>query len=490
MEKRPALNLVRRLSEALDAHGILYCHWKSNAALDRSAWGDNDLDLLVHRADVPRFTAILYQLEFKQARGPSGQAVPGVLDYYGYDREADKLVHVHAHYQLILGDDMTKNYRLPIERPFLESAFQTDLFRIPAPEFEFVVFVIRMVLKHSTWDAVLSWRGTLPASARCELEYLQTRICKHRVHEILQQHLPFIGARLFDRCVEALQPGCPTWTRIKAAQQLQSKLTAHARRSQISDTFFKLWRRNTGVIRGRIFRRSARKRLTSGGAIIALVGGDGSGKSTAAAELYTWLSKDFDTIHVHMGKPPPSLGTIAVKGTSKVIRWLGTFLKQDWSFQIEASANPSAFPIYLWLLRRVFIARDRYRAYVKARRFATNGGFVICDRYPISQIELMDGPQANRISLEGKTKRLMASLARREEGYYRQIMAPELLVVLKLSPEIAVKRKADEEASFVRARCQEIWDLDWRQTRAHVIDAARSRTLVLAELKSLVWSEL
>jgi hypothetical protein len=40
--------------------------------------------------------------------------LPGVLDYYGYDWEAQRFVHVHAHYQLILGHGATKNYHIPI----------------------------------------------------------------------------------------------------------------------------------------------------------------------------------------------------------------------------------------------------------------------------------------------------------------------------------------------------------------------------------------
>ncbi|MEJ2599929.1 MAG: hypothetical protein P8Z00_16465 [Anaerolineales bacterium] len=54
--KQAPLVLIRRLSQALETEGITYCHWKSNNALDRSENGVNDLDLLVERADIPRFT--------------------------------------------------------------------------------------------------------------------------------------------------------------------------------------------------------------------------------------------------------------------------------------------------------------------------------------------------------------------------------------------------------------------------------------------------
>jgi hypothetical protein len=53
------LNLVRTLCEGLNSEGIEYCHWKSNARLHRSATGDNDLDLLIGRADGQRFAGIM-----------------------------------------------------------------------------------------------------------------------------------------------------------------------------------------------------------------------------------------------------------------------------------------------------------------------------------------------------------------------------------------------------------------------------------------------
>ena len=41
------LELIRSVASRLEESRVRYCHWKSNAAIDRSATGDNDLDLLV-----------------------------------------------------------------------------------------------------------------------------------------------------------------------------------------------------------------------------------------------------------------------------------------------------------------------------------------------------------------------------------------------------------------------------------------------------------
>lgn len=78
-QQQPVLNIVRDLCERLKSEGLEYCHWKSNAALDRSASGDNDLDLLVSRADVQLFTDILCRLGFKEASASAEKQLPSVL---------------------------------------------------------------------------------------------------------------------------------------------------------------------------------------------------------------------------------------------------------------------------------------------------------------------------------------------------------------------------------------------------------------------------
>jgi thymidylate kinase len=488
MKELTALNRVHALCKELDAQRVAYCHWKSTAALDRSATGDNDLDLLVVRPDVGRFTEILYRLGFKEAAVAPARQLPGVLHYYGYDEEADRFVHVHAHYQLIVGDDMTKNYRLPIERVFVDSSIQEGPFKVPSPEFEFIVLVIRMILKHRTWDAVLRLRGRLPASARRELGYLRARIDPVKVYQILEHHVPWLTKTLFGLCVASLLPGCRTWTRIRVGSELQSALKGHGRRPHILDVHLKQWRWCRRVLGWLVTRRSPRKRLASGGAVIALVGGDGAGKSTAVAEVHGWLSRNFDTITVHLGKPPESLVSFGIAVVLRTRRWFEARAARAGGPQPEGEV--SAFPGYVWLLRRVGVARRRYRAYARARRFATNGGLVICDRYPIGELKLMDGPQCAGILPTARPSRLIGFLAGKEEEYYRRIMPPDLLVVLKVDPEIAVRRRPDEVPAWVRARNTEVWEFDWGATRARVIDASQSRSEVVSRLKSLIWASL
>src|SRR3972149_5695055 len=121
-DKPSTLDLIHRLCQALEAEGITYCHWKSNNALDRSASGENDLDLLVSRADVPRFTRILCRLGFKQGEAPAEKQFPGVLDYYGYDKAADSTPPMRSETTTFRYGTAEALFWAARREPYLESA--------------------------------------------------------------------------------------------------------------------------------------------------------------------------------------------------------------------------------------------------------------------------------------------------------------------------------------------------------------------------------
>jgi thymidylate kinase len=164
------------------------------------------------------------------------------------------------------------------------------------------------------------------------------------------------------------------------------------------------------------------------------------------------------------------------------------FMRAEIQFTKEKDAI--LFPGYPHLIREVCTARDRCLTYTRARRAATNGSLVILDRFPLSQIQFMDGPQVDWLTGSIPSNRFIRFLSRLEKGYYQKILLPDVLVVLRVDPETAVRRKTDETEESVRPRSKEIWDLDWSQMPAVVIDANHSKEEVLSEVKWLIWSRL
>lgn len=486
------LPLIQKLCEALNSQQISYCHWKSNWKHHRWLAGEGDLDLLVDRADKQRFASIIHGLGFKQAEPPKDRQVPGILNFYGFDSETGRFVHLHVHYQLVIGHDLTKNYHLPIETLYLEHSTRYGLMPVPAREFELIVFVLRMVMKYSLLESAarrISARSSFGETAlEQELHFLESKVERARVANLLPLVAPGISNTFFAGCLESLRSGNSSYTRLAIRQQLQRRLEACARQPRSTDGLLKVYRRITRIAREQLLQQKARKRFTNGGMLIAVVGGDGAGKTTSLNALTAWLSKKFDTKRFHLGKPPRSVFTLSLIVMLRIRRLL-----------TDAPAHPERFvggdqdglsPGYLQLLRWVSAGRDRWRLYLKARRFASNGGISLCDRYPVQQLRLMESPNIARTVPPHRRNALVKRLLKLEASYYREIMQPDLLLVLRLDPEIAVLRKTNETEHHVRTRSGELWEQNWEGTNAYVINAAQPAVEVLAEAQSIIWSKL
>jgi thymidylate kinase len=128
--------------------------------------------------------------------------------------------------------------------------------------------------------------------------------------------------------------------------------------------------------------------------------------------------------------------------------------------------------------------------YENVRRIVRDGALAVCERYPIREDSLFAGPAIARGLPPGPPSALTRLLMRVERRYYQRMVPPDLLVVLRVDPVTAVRRKTTEPADYVRDRARASGAVDWAQTNAHVVDAARPLAEVLAELKTYIWAEV
>lgn len=463
--------LVARLGAALASRGVSYCQWKGHGKRERWESGRGDIDLLVASPSYADFVDIVTDLGFKLALPPEGREAAGIVHYFGLDERTGRLIHLHVYQRLVIGLPWRTHYRLPLERALLESAQDRGdsggaVFKTPAPELELIVAVLRLSLRHMVRDAV---RRTSPgwlAGALNEVDRLEEQVAPDLVVAALHRHLPDVSGSLYSRCRDSLLPGRSPWRRILAATMLARALSAHASRPPVFALLERTWRR---------VRPLGGQRLASGGSVVALLGGDGSGKSTCADALEAWLESSLATLHVHMGRPPRSLATFLAGGLLKLMR--------------RTPASPRVIAHFA-LLRLAATARDRYVLYRRARRFAAAGGIAICERYPLPEGWALAGPSEAQGSARDAQSRLATRIRAWERRLYERMATPDVLFLLRLDPETAVSRKPSEPADYVRERARKTAETDWSKSGARIIDAAQPLPQVVATLKAELWSTL
>jgi thymidylate kinase len=494
-----ALDLFRSLAAA----EIPYCHWKSNEHLAAGRAGETDRDVHTGRSAALRGAELRADRGVKRIVAVPERAYPGVEDYHGFDCDTGRLLHLHLHHQLVLGEKSLKGYRLPWEQLALETRRldpESGVYLID-PALELLVLAVRLALKVRSRDLVAARLGSpnLGGGALRELRWLAERLDDSR---ILQVATPLVGEPAARRLAgltrvtptahqllefgQAAEPGLEEYRTYPAAQARHARWTRE-------------WRNRMGkAARRRGALRPVRHTLPQGGVLIAVVGSDGSGKSTVTREMARWLSWKLDVALLYFGSGagPASLLRRPLLWAKALRRGRGPGqsrsrpsspgLRQG---EVAPGGGLRAVQGAWWAWS---IATEKRARLAEARRARNLGMVVIGDRYPQSQIMgFTDGPRLRRWAEH--RSRLLRGLAARELEVYRaaDAAAPDLVIKLQVSPEVAAQRRPGSAVAGLSRRVDAVRQLRFPSaTRVVEIDATQPLDRVLLEAKQAVWASL
>lgn len=476
------VRLLERLLSSLEENGVRYCHWKSNTAIRQILSGDTDLDLLVARDCEETFREIIRALGFVEAVSATSRWYPYIEHHYAYDPDSGRILHIHLHLLLVVGHDLLKDYHLPVEDAYLGSTRHWHRLRVPQPEFEFIVFVIRMVLKRRLLPAVIAHpivalkaivhRRLPPLSCAdaVDMQRLQAASCGPEIARLLDRHFPGLSLDGIESLAGALKGDLSDRSWQPAWKQLCHAVRPYRRHGPLRTVALAVYRRlflAFCMVATRLHVGHPLKKRLRQGCIFALVGGDGAGKTTNIAELKSWLERFVAVASLHVGRPPKGAPWYLAMFPLRLLRVLRIVPER---FYLSVS--------YL------LIARYRYLVCRKARRLRRRGTIVLLDRVPLSEIRTMDCPRIRELTGVRGAYGLMARL---EERYYVRMQCADGVAVLKLDPRIARERRPDDDQQMLNARSGEIWDATWTSSGIHIVDASQPVAEVQRRLRIALW---
>jgi thymidylate kinase len=490
------LPIISALFEQLNAGSIRYCHWKSNWILEETLEGETDIDLLVQREDASSLRAILQGLGFRPAVEMGAAPFPSVEHYHALDEPTGSLAHVHVYSRVISGGSLAKNYHLPLEEMLLGDVEKIGIVNVPSRGAELVVFVLRMCLKHATLpELVLVTRDW--DNVRREVEWLATDAARARARSLLPVWLPGLEQPLFDAALDALRGPAPLRRRIVLGRRVRARLQPFARRGRFSAWLDEERRfANKAMSHG----RGSKKRLTpaSGGAVIAFVGGEATGKSTMLEDVERWLGAHFTVRRVHAGKPPSTALTALPNLLLPALRSLlpaqrSTKVSAQRHSAPEDGGTDGPFPL-LFGLRSVLLAHDRRRLLARAFASSANGAIVLTDRYPSVEVGSLDGAQLGGSGAVANGGRLRRWLVGVEDRLYRQIPPPDLVIYLTAPLDVTLERNRvrgkSEPEDYVRSRHARSSNLQFDRVRVERVDTNRPREESAREIRKVIWEAL
>ena len=491
---RAPLALVQALLSAFSRQDIAYCYWKSRRRLPAVLAGEADLDLLVAKHDQHRAAQALLECGFKLFPSVASRDHPAILSFLGFDAPSGRILHVHLHTRLITGERLLRNDRLPWEAAVLARAtpHPGSKLRVLDPASEAVLLAVRTCLELRRRDAItlLHWRATQRKFAS-DREDLAARVDRAAVR---RRAAEFLQEDTADLLADALCGSPPRDGGRRLRRLVERDLAAHRMYGAVEARLRSAMRAAHWLAGGLNKRylhapRPWNRRAPGGGCVIAMVGVDGSGKTTVTAAVRSWLGAEIDAMPIYFGtgEGRPSLLLLPLKLAVPLFTRLFPRKPRGSSHGAVSREAPGRLYGVLLAVWSTVLALEKRSKLLAAHRGSARGLVVVADRYPQDEDPgYNDGPLLPRLP------RVPRWLRRFEAGAYAlaRTLPPDLVIKLDAPPELLAQREPDMDRGVIRERAEALRRLGFPGAQVVRVDAAQPLPDVIRAVKGAIWSVL
>ncbi len=472
---------VEHLLSAWHENQVEYCHWKSIDHLKESLDGRTDLDILVSRSCAVEAERWILSCGFVPMITAAPRSYPGVNDYVAYDSELDRFIHLHLHYQLVLGDRWVKAYRLPVEQGVLQRRVWLEAQQtwVVSPTDELVMYCARMCVKFA--------RPFVRSRVQQELHFFCDRVGVDVFDAEVRLSYGASLMKLAELAVVGDLSALDTHSRV-----VRRDMCAYLRMSRTL-FFIRTCLRFSYRLAVELARRKlriysfGRRRLARGGLTVAFVGMDGAGKTSAIARNSAFLARQVDVNTFFLGS-----GRSGAPWYRRIVFSLfGT--KAKLKHKTAKARTDSAHKHYSlhYLVWNWICSRDRIKRLHQVHQARSAGTLVLVDRWPQDVVpNSFDGPKLAQVA-----DTLFAAQARaveQESCRWGREFAPDLVLRFVVSPVVARDRKpgelTNEQAEMAK---QNLYKISWLAvTRVVDIEADQPTSFVDVAVRQAIWQHL
>jgi thymidylate kinase len=490
------LSQIEFLLEALHKNDIMYCHWKSNLHLNDSMTGDTDLDILFQEKQKVKIESILTNLGFKLFSTVKQKQYKDIVDFIGLDLESGKVIHLHTHYRLTLGEPYLKGFQLDFEEKGFESRCFNKDFGIYCinPAFELILLILRESLKFRHRDVLLinlRKKGNYGGNILQEYNWLRAKVTDTEIHSILKtifnDHATIYNIVIKEFKPKILQMLAPLIRKELAGNRLYTPTVALVLR----------WKREATILISRKLGKYfsipiVSKRINPrGGLSVALIGADGSGKSTITRNLKETFEEKLDVYQIYFGR-----GDGKSSRSRKILTTIKNLLvpgkkKKTTRIHKNVTVGNNGFSRSTYkCIEALLVAREKKQKMKQMDLAKKRGMLVICDRFPQNQIMgYNDGPLLhNHLNSRNFIYRAAAKM---ESKIYAKATdnTPDIIFKLIASLEVVEARKPGETSiDRLNAKINGIKMLSFNNDcKVITIDATCPINEVLYKIKKEIW---